>query len=209
MALCSPLAFLRQKRFRFGVAFGLFALAFGVGAPLCAEPFLFPWDPPARREPEKTGLTAPQIRAILAREGASMIGSPRPRGGETIVLGRDRDGGRKKFTLDAASGAVLKVELIARPEKDAGGNQERRRANGGDLAAPGRPLPPPQHATDGADGDPLGAPPVDAAINPARPGALAPAPQAPAKNPESADSALSPIRPIRPPGGPRVEPLPQ
>jgi hypothetical protein len=214
MAIGSGLAFLRQKTFRPLASLGLAALVCGFGGAARAEPFLFPWDPPARHEPERHGVSAPEIRAILAREGARMVGAPQPRGGVIFVIGRDADGARSKFTLDAASGAVLNVERIEKPATIAHAPQERRRGAGEELAAPGQPLPPPQHATEGAPaadplGAPLGAPPAVASVNPANPAAPPAGSRPPMKNPDSADSALSPIRPIRPVGGPRVEPLPQ
>jgi len=206
----SGLAFLRQKTFRPLVLLGFSALVCGSSASARAEPFLFPWDAPARQAPERNGVSAPEIRAILAQEGARMVGSPRPHGGVILVVGRDADGGRSKFTLDAASGAVLNVERIEKPEKLAHAPQERRRGAGEEFVAPGQPMPPPQHATDGDPAvDPLNPLPAVASVNAGNPAPPPAASQPPVKNPDSADSALSPIRPIRPAGGPRVEPLPQ
>jgi hypothetical protein len=200
------------------------ALLLGVGllaaaAPASADPFRFPWDPPAPvRQPARPAppqeqqfpqerpplaparLSARQVRAILAREGAQMIGKPRAIRDELIVLGRDSNGEGKKYILDAISGDVLAVEEALLPE---------RRPD-----QPSNPLPPPVHAPDDRiETSPLGAPPASPPMASAPPPApnLAPPPaatMAPAA-PNPSDSALSPIKPLRPPGAPRVEPLPQ
>lgn len=203
-------------RFRTLAPAGLlvWALAFGASVPVRAEPFFFFWDRPGqpeRREPEQPSLTGRQVRAILAREGARMVGKPHLRGDEMVAIGRDREGGRKRFTLDAVSGEVLDVELIA-PPPERRRLEERRRDNPDDLAPPDRPLPPPEHAPHGDDT--LAAPPpapasANPAQNPAKADAPAAARQAPAQQPESDDAALSPIKPLHPRGAPKVEPLPQ
>jgi hypothetical protein len=194
---------------------GVWVLA--AAAPACADPFRFPWDPPAPvRQPARPAppqeqqfpqerpslaparLSARQVRAILAREGAQMIGKPRAIRDELIVLGRDSNGEGKKYILDAISGDVLAVEDALLPE--------RRRD---EL---GNPLPPPVHAPDDRiESSPLGAPPASPPIASAPPPAANPArpPPAMAPAPNPSDSALSPIKPLRPPGAPRVEPLPQ
>jgi hypothetical protein len=137
-------------------------------------------------------LSARQVRAILAREGAQMIGKPRAIRDELIVLGRDSNGEGKKFILDAISGDVLAVQEARLPEP-------RR----DDLGT----LPPPVHAPSPGDGRiesaPLGAPPQSPPV------ASAPPPAAAPPAPDRSDTALSPIKPLRPPGAPRVEPLPK
>lgn len=143
------------RRFRTLAPAGLFiwALAFGASVPARAEPFFFFWDrpdQPNRPEPEQPALTGRQVRSILAREGARMMGHPHLRGDEMIAIGRDREGARKKFTLDAVSGEVLDVELIA-PPPERRRIEERPRDNPDDLAPPDRPLPPPEHAPHGDD----------------------------------------------------------
>jgi hypothetical protein len=199
-------------------SFGRRASALLLGAwvlaatPVCAEPFRFPWDdppPPVRQQarpapsqmqqfPQEqrplgpARLSSRQVRAILAREGAQMIGKPRAIRDELIVLGRDSNGEGKKYILDAISGDVLAVQEARLPEP-------RR----DDL---GSPLPPPVHAPSPGDGRiesaPLGAPPQSPPVASAPPPAAAPAP-------DRSDTALSPIKPLRPPGAPRVEPLPK
>jgi hypothetical protein len=191
-------------------------------APACADPFRFPWDPPpparqqtrpapledrpvqeqqypqAQQPLAPARLSARQVRAILAREGAQMIGKPRAIRDELIVLGRDSNGEGHKYILDAISGDVLAVEDALLPE--------RRRD---EL---GNPLPPPVHAPDDRiESGPLAAPPASPPLASAPPPAakLAPPPPAMAPAPNPSDSALSPIKPLRPPGAPRVEPLPQ
>jgi hypothetical protein len=199
------------------------ALLLGVGvlaaaSPACADPFRFPWDPPApvrqqtrpapvqerpvqeqqypqAQQPLGPARLSPrQVRAILAREGAQMIGKPRAIRDELIVLGRDSNGEGHKYILDAISGDVLAVEDALLPE--------RRR----DEQTP-------VHAPDGRiESGPLGAPPESPPIASAPPAAAKlapPQPPAMAPAPNPSDSALSPIKPLRPPGAPRVEPLPQ
>jgi hypothetical protein len=183
-------------------------------APVCAEPFRFPWDPPPpTRAPDRplrdrplleqqpsqdqrplgpARLSSRQVRAILAREGAQMIGKPHAIRDELIVLGRDSNGEGKKYILDAISGDVLAIEEARLPEP-------RR----DDLGT----LPPPVHAPSPGDGRiesaPLGAPPQSPPV------ASAPPPAAAPPAPDRSDTALSPIKPLRPPGAPRVEPLPK
>jgi hypothetical protein len=158
-------------------------LSLGAAAPVCAEPFRFPWDlperPPVQAPPRQPAvkqtpstpppLTQAQVRSALAREGARLIGAPKRHGGETVAVGRDNDGSRRKFTLDA-DGSVVDIEILPTPD------------------------PAPRHA-------------------PAAPDALAePSPAAapaPRQEPASPDASLSPIKPLRAPGAPRIEPLPQ
>jgi hypothetical protein len=185
-------------------------LSLGAAAPLCAEPFRFPWDPPARQPvktpqkqqpPTQQTLTQPQVRSVLAREGARLVGAPQRRGGETVAVGRDSDGGRRKFTLDA-NGRVVNVEILAGPEpapaREPRRSVERRPEFYDDLRALDRPLPGPRHSLD----DLPELTPVEPAT---RPGKAA----APPREPDSADASLSPIKPLHPPGAPRIEPLPQ
>jgi hypothetical protein len=204
-------------------SFGRRASAFLLGAwvlaasPVGADPFRFPWDPPppARApgrplqdrplmqpqpslEERPARISARQVRAILAREGAQMIGKPRAIRDELIVLGRDSNGEGKKYILDAISGDVLAVEEALLPE--------RRRED------PGNSLPPPAHAPDDRiESAPLAAPSASPPIASAPPAAakLAQPPSAMVPEPNPSDSALSPIKPLRPPGAPRIEPLPK
>jgi hypothetical protein len=118
--------------FKRGAALGLSLLSLGAANPLCAQAFRFPWDPPERppvqappRQPAvkptpstplaPPPLTQARVRAALAREGARLIGAPKRRGGETVAVGRDSDGGRRKFTLDA-EGSVIDIEILATPD---------------------------------------------------------------------------------------------
>ena len=175
-------------------------------APVCADPFRFPWDPPPptrapgrplqdrpllEQQPSQeqrplgpARISVRQVRAILAREGAQMIGKPRAIRDELIVLGRDSNGEGKKYILDAISGDVLEVLEARLPEP-------RR-----DL---GSPLPPPDQAPSPGDGRiesaPLGAPPQSPPVASAPPPGSAPAP-------DRSNSALSPIKPLRPSGAP-------
>ncbi len=188
-------------------------------APVRADPFRFPWDPPppARQEarpnpPQEqplreqrplapARLSTRQVRAILAREGAQMIGNPRAIRDELIVLGRDSNGEGRKYILDAISGDVLAVEEALLPD--------RLRDRLDDHAPPGSSLPPPAHATplgdDRIESAPLAAPRPSPPIASAPPSAAA----APPPAPDASDTALSPIKPLRPLGAPRVEPLPK
>jgi len=201
------------KRFRGRTsALLLGAWVFAAAAPVCADPFRFPWDPPSPARPAPVQgrpaqeqqypqaqqplaparLSTRQVRAILAREGAQMIGKPRAVRDELIVLGRDSNGEGRKYILDAINGDILAVEEALLPD--------RRRED------PGNPLPPPVHAPslgdDRIESAPLAVPPASPPVASAPPPAARPAP-------DSSDAALSPIKPLRPPGAPRVEPLPQ
>ncbi|MDI9846711.1 hypothetical protein QM467_01405 [Rhodoblastus sp. 17X3] len=173
---------------------------------------------PPRPQAEPPHLSQGQVRAVLAREGARLVGAPRLRGPDIIAIGRDDEGARKRFTLDAISGEVLDITVIARRE------DRPPRAPASDLSAPGAPLPPPDHAPDGPNAAPtgLGEPATPAAPPPQPSGAnaVSAAPASPAapgqpgaaarpRAVDPADSALSPIKPLRPAGAPKVEPLPQ
>ncbi len=196
----------RTKVFGCGAAFCL-SQTLGVAAPSRAEPFRFPWDPPPR-QPEKA-VTTPQ--SVLARQGARMVGAPRAKGQETVVVGLDRNGDRKKFILDATSGEVIDVEPLATPEKARRRRAEKRRDTTDDLASPGRPLPAPRHSLDGLDDLPE-LTPVEPTVAAVKPGMSVPAaapPQSSAPDPAPADAALSPIKPLHPPGAPKIEALPQ
>jgi hypothetical protein len=184
----------------------------GVG-PAHAQFFPFGGQPEAPRpQVAPPHLSQGQIRAVLAREGARLVGAPRLRGADIIAIGRDDEGARKRFTLDAISGEVLDITVLARRE-------DPPQAPASDLSAPGAPLPPPDHAPpNGPNAGPtgLGEPAAPAAPPPQPSGAKAVSsapvsPAAPARpravNP--ADAALSPIKPLRPAGAPKVEPLPQ
>jgi hypothetical protein len=211
-----------------------------------AEPFRFPWDPPpapppARRlppperilPPERVPLasdrlTTRQVRDILAREGAQLIGKPRAVRDELIAIGRDSDGLGRKFILDAVSGEVLAVLDAGLPDQ-----ARRRDVDRLDLPPPGTepgtgladPMPPPVHVSPDLGGRPPVAadparPPVAAgssmppvaAGSSMPPANIAASPAAPPPQPAplaDPDSALSPIKPLRSPGAPKVEPLPQ
>lgn len=172
------------------LAFGLWA---GAGLPAQAQFFPF-FGQPERPQPapqsQPRALTIQQVRAILAQEGARMVGRPRRHGEDIVAIGRDNSGARKKFTLDAASGEVLDVTVLARREAPPPA------PGAGDLAPPGAPLSPPQHTPDSA------ATPVDAKAAPAAPTSTG------STSGSSADDALSPIRPQHSRGAPKVEPLP-
>ena len=146
-----------------------------------------PSAPRAAPQPQARALTPEQVRAILAQEGARMIGRPRRNGRDIVAIGRDDAGARKRFTMDAVTGEIVDVTVLVRREAPAPG--------AGGLA-PASPLPPPQHAPDGA------ATPVDANAAPSAPSGTG------STSRSSADDALSPIRPQHPRGAPKVEPLP-
>jgi hypothetical protein len=120
-----------------------------------------------------------------------MVGRPRRNGRDIVAIGRDDAGSRKRFTMDAITGEVLDVTVLARREAPPVA------PGAGGLAPPGAPLAPPQHAPYGA------ATPVDANAAPAAPSSTG------STSRSSADDALSPIRPQHPRGAPKVEPLPQ
>jgi hypothetical protein len=175
-----------SRRFLSGVF--LASALLGAGEPAVAGPFPFFWEEPERKPPEQ-GLGAAAVKSILAREGARLVGKPRRRGAEIIANGVDSARRTRRFTLDAVSGEVLNVEVIAEapPEK------RKRAVEPGDASTPpGQPLGPPVHAGD----------------EPAPEPGAARAPPAEAK-PASPDAALSPVRPLRPAGAPKVEPLPK
>jgi hypothetical protein len=215
MAL-SPLG--RLKRWAPALLAGAFLW---VGGPARAQFFPFGGQPEAPRpQAAPPHLSPGQVRAVLAREGARLVGAPRLRGPDIIAIGRDDEGVRKRFTLDAISGEVLDITVLARRE------DRPAQAPGSDLSEPGAPLPPPDHASPGGPNPPTGlgepvapatpaAPPqpsgaraVSAApVSPAAPAQPGAAPRPRAVDP--ADSALSPIKPLRPAGAPKVEPLPQ
>jgi hypothetical protein len=201
-------------------------------SPACAQQFRFPWDPPQRRHAEPSRLSASAIRDILASDGVQMVGPPQMRGDQAIAIGRDDDGRRMKYILDAASGEILRVVAVGPSERERRRDEERRRIETLDLNPPGEPLPPPEHAAPAGDDNlaggappvsapPVSPPPTSAPPAPAAPLSASPAPApaptpavaAPptveARKPEPADASLSPIRPLRPAGAPRVEPLPQ
>jgi hypothetical protein len=134
-----------------------------------------------------------------------MIGAPQRRGGETVAVGLDSDGGRRKFTLDA-DGRVVDIEILSprEPIIELRRPPERRPDMDGDPRALERPLPGPGHSLDNPADLPERTPVEPAA---ARPGKTAPV--AAPKQPDSADASLSPIKPLHPPGAPRIAPLPQ
>ena len=213
-----------------GAALGLCLLSLGAAAPLRAEPFRFPWDapehppaqdpmrqPPMRQAPMRPqGLTSPQVRSILAREGARLVGAPRSRGGETVAVGRDSDGTRRKFTLDA-DGRVVDIQILgtreSAPPREPRRYDDRRPGRDDDMMPPGQPMAAPRHSFEGPDDLPPPAPveqaPGQPAARPAKSAPVAPPPPAPRQQPASPDASLSPIKPLRAPGAPRIEPLPQ
>jgi hypothetical protein len=213
----SPLG--RLKRWTPALVAAVFL--WGAG-PARAQFFPFGGQPEAPRPQAAPSYLSPgQVRAVLAREGARLVGAPRLRGPDIIAIGRDDEGARKRFTLDALSGEVLDITVLARRE------DRPARAPGSDLSEPGAPLPPPDHTLPGGPNAPsgLGEAPVPAApasppTQPPGARAVSAAPASPAAPAQSgaasrpravdpADSALSPIKPLRPAGAPKVEPLPQ
>jgi hypothetical protein len=193
----------------------LLGLVFLAAADARADPLRFPWDPPPPPPPSRRlppperipaspeRLTTREVRNILAREGAQLIGKPRAIRDELIAIGRDSEGLGHKFVLDAVTGEVLAVVEVGLPEQP-----RRRDVDRFDLPPPGvgpsDPLPPPVHASPDPGG--VSAPPVATAPS-APPANVAASPPAPPRS--NADDALSPIKPLRPPGAPKVEPLPQ
>jgi hypothetical protein len=198
---------------------GLAALAGGLvftEAPAQADPyFKFFWsqpDPP----PPVMAIPPNEVRAILRREGARMIGAPRLRGFEIIATGRDPSGAERRFVLDAETGEVLSVKLSREAP-------ERPRPRVGEQMAPGladrQSLGPPVHPAGPLDADHLGTPPPPPPpeqVMPPPPPKKVEAPPASAEDSEATeaklpdpDSALSPIKPQRPAGAPKVEKLPQ
>jgi hypothetical protein len=210
-----------------GWAPALFAAAcLWSAAPASAQFFPFwgqqpaPRSQPAPQSLSPQSLSAGQVRAVLAREGARLVGTPRRRGGDIVAIGRDEDGDRKRFTLDAMTGEVLDMTVLERPED---------RPPVQDLSPPDAALPPPDHAPsetvwpqpdpgvrpEAAAPRPDRAPPAPKAVSvapsaPATAAGPAAAPKSEASRSNPADSALSPIKPLHPPpGAPKVEPLPQ
>ncbi|MCI4679226.1 hypothetical protein K9U39_02155 [Rhodoblastus acidophilus] len=185
---------------RFQWAAAVLAAVLWTGAALPARAQFFPFfGQQEAPQPAPRPLTPGEVRAVLADEGARMIGRPRLRGPNIVAIGRDAEGARKRFTIDATSGEILDVTVLARRE-------EPRAAPGpnSDFVIPGRPLPPPEHAPEGpADAGNGG--PAEVQARPLPPSAPRSAPS----RSDSGDAALSPIRPLRPRGAPKVEPLPQ
>lgn len=178
-----------RRSLRSGVHWAAVALAVGLwpvgGFPARAQLFPFFGQPePPRPAPQFRPLTLGRVRAVLAQEGAKLIGQPRQLGQDIVAIGADDKGNRKRFTLDATTGEVLDVTVLVR--------REAPRA-----APPGAPLSAPQHRPDGS------AVPVEANTAPAS------SSSSPPSNANPEDSALSPIRPQHPRGAPKVEPLPQ
>jgi hypothetical protein len=199
------------RRLLFGLPLCLLALSLAAAAPLRAEPFRFPWDPPEPQRPARAPLSAPEVRSVLAREGAQMTGAPTHQDGQTVAIGRDSAGNRSKFILDA-NGRVIDVEPIATPEKARRRAADKPRDPFDDLASPERPLSPPRHSLEGLDDLPqVTKPAVDPTVASVKPGksvpAVKPAP-APGAIPDP-DAALSPVKPLHPAGAPKIEPLPQ
>ncbi len=191
----------RSARSGFHWAAAMLAFSLWAGADLPARAQFFPFfgqpeRPRPAPQPQARALTPEQVRAILAQEGAHMIGRPRRNGRDIVAIGRDDAGSRKRFTLDAVTGEVLDVTVLARREAPPPA------PGAGALAPPGAPMSPPQHAPDSA------ATPVDAKAAPVSPSAPATTGSASRPSPED-DSALSPIRPQHPRGAPKVESLPQ
>jgi len=164
-----------------------------------AKAQFFPFfDQPARPRPAPQTLTFGQVRAVLAREGARLVGTPHVHGSDIVAIGRDATGDRKRFTLDALSGEVLDVTVIARRE------DRPPPASSGPISA--TPLPPPDHAPNGE----VSAPASAEAKSSVPPSSASGAPTAPqSRRPDPADAALSPIKPLKPLGAPKIEPLPK
>jgi hypothetical protein len=175
--------------------------------------FKFFWSDPDP-EPPIVALPPRDVRLILQREGARMIGAPRLRGDAIVAIGRDRSGAERRFTLDSATGEVLTITLVrAAPERP------RPRLNA--SSAPASPLGPPVHPAGPLDADHLSSPPPimppEQVAPPPPPRAEAPPPaeapepvEATGDRPPGPDAALSPIKPLKPaPGAPKVEKLPQ
>lgn len=205
--MCGGEMMSRFSRLLLGSALALGALAL-VQAPVHAQsPYgHFFWSDPDPAPPV-TAIPPGEVRAVLRREGASMIGRPRLRGEEIVVFGREPSGVERRFILDAETGEVLSVTLArAAPERP------RPRVN--DLAPPAHQMEAPVHPGGPLDADHLGAPPPQMppeAVAPPPPKVMAPpaeaaAPPSPQDDP---DAALSPIKPQRPSGAPKVEKLPQ
>jgi hypothetical protein len=152
--------------FRASLALCFGALAFGAFAPARAQPFFFFWDQPARREPVERAeprLSARQVRSILAREGAYLVGSPHWRGRHVIAVGRSRSGARRRFILDARSGAVLAVAELAptaRGRRASRSHERAPRGPGGEIVLLPPPASPPPGKTKADE---------DAALSPVRP----------------------------------------
>lgn len=189
---------------------GVAALWLSGGLPAQAQFFPFfgaPEHPrPAAPPPAPRSLSPGQIRAVLAQEGARPIGKARLRGQDLVVVGVDDEGARKRFTLDAFSGEILDITVLARREAPP-------------PAPPplGDPLPPPEHAPIGAAPVGQDLPPPEATApgaataaspTPVSPDAPAAAPPPAPKKSDPADAALSPIRPLKPAGAPKIEPMP-
>lgn len=167
------------------LAVGLWA---GGGFPARAQLFpFFGQSEPPRPAPQSRPLTLGRVRAVLAQEGARLIGRPRQLGQDIVAIGGDDKGNRKRFTLDATTGEVLDVTVLVRREAPPAAN----------LAPPGAPLSAPQHGPDGSGA------PAETRTAPAS------SSSSPTSNANPEDSALSPIRPQHSRGAPKVEPLPQ
>ncbi len=128
------------------LAVGLWA---GGGFPARAQFFPFFGQPARPRpatqpQPQPRPLTLAQVRAVLAQEGAQLIGRPRQRGQDIVAIGGDDQGNRKRFTLDATTGEVLDVTVLVRREAPPAA------PGAGALAPPGAPLSAPQHGPDGS-----------------------------------------------------------
>lgn len=177
------------------------AVCLWAAAPASAQ-FFFPFvgQPERPRPAPPQQLTPGQVRAVLAREGARMVGAPRLRGADIVAIGRDEMGDRKRFTLDAMTGEILDITVIARHE------ERPPPAPGDSLTPPGGPIPPPEHAPHGQEAVDSPSPEAKPAAPSSGSGASA-APPAPKADP--ADSVLSPIKPLKPAGAPKVEPLPK
>jgi hypothetical protein len=207
MKMAARTIYLRRPAALLLGALALGSLALVPLAPARAQGFFF-WDRPERPEPEeRPGLTWRQVRGILAREGARMIGRPHFHGDEIIATGEDREGAQKSFTLDAISGEVLDIRVIAGPPRRSRLDERPRRRD--DLSPPDRPMPPPEHGPQ--SGDDVGGQPErrPAAAPPPKPEAPKDQVSAPPKRSDDPDQALSPIKPLHPTGAPKVEPLPQ
>ncbi len=164
-----------------------------------AKPQFF-WSKP-EPAPEPKAISNAQVREVLRREGARLIGAPRRRGDEIVARGKDASGAERKFTLDAETGEVLQIAALAPAPEHARPKIE-------ESVAPGEPLGGPVHPGDGLE--PVAPPAAPAAkAAPAKAAAVPAEPAPEGDKPADPDAALSPIKPLRGAGAPKVEKLPQ
>ena len=165
-------------------------------------------DAAAARRPSRSraALSPGQVRAVLAREGARLVGPPRRRGRDIVAIGRDDDGRRASDSPSTRSPARFWTSRCSsaarrRRTRDAGaGATARRRAAPLTRAA----------ACAGRGSVRARAPPARRQSVAPRRASRPPAPTSEASRLDPADFALSPIKPLSVrAGAPKVEPLPQ